>query len=60
MTDKEYTDEETAQRRDSVLKIMLNTKPQPHVTAPPSRVQSQKKAGGEKPDPGPETPDRET
>jgi len=29
-----YTPEETARRRDEVLRVMLNTKPQPRATAP--------------------------
>jgi hypothetical protein len=32
--DDEYSDEETARRRDAVLKILLSTPPQPHVTRP--------------------------
>jgi len=32
-TDKdEYSPEETARRRDAVLKILVNTPPQPHTT----------------------------
>jgi len=30
----EYSPEETARRRDAVLKILVNTPPQPHATRP--------------------------
>jgi hypothetical protein len=35
MTDDEYSPEETARRRDAVLKIMVNTPQQPHATHRP-------------------------
>jgi hypothetical protein len=31
----EYSSEETARRRDAVLKILVNTPPQPQATCPP-------------------------
>jgi len=33
--DDEYSPEETARRRDAVLKILVNTPPQPQATRPP-------------------------
>jgi hypothetical protein len=35
--DAEYSDEETARRRDAVLKIMVNTPPQPHANNRPTQ-----------------------
>lgn len=42
-TDDQYSPEETARRRDEVLKRMLNTPPKPHATHPP---QSRKTTAG--------------
>lgn len=39
-TDDQYSDEETAKRRDEVLKRMLNTPPQPHAPKPKERPAS--------------------
>jgi len=43
----EYGEEETAKRRDEVLKRMLHTPPQPKPSHPQSRVRNQKKAGAD-------------
>ncbi|MDR3470877.1 MAG: hypothetical protein P4M09_04195 [Devosia sp.] len=48
----EYGDEDTAKRRDEVLKRMLNTPPKPHATRPQSRVGNRKKADAGSPAPG--------
>jgi hypothetical protein len=42
--DEEYTPEETARRRDAVLKVMLNTKPQRRATSPESPEKRKKAA----------------
>jgi len=42
--DEQYSEQEAAQRRDAVLKRMLNTPPQPHTkkTAPKRRSKKTK------------------
>jgi hypothetical protein len=48
--DDQYSPDETARRRDAVLKIMVNTPPQPRTTRPPIRGGKQKPTGaGRKP-----------
>ena len=41
----EFTEKETAERRDEVLKRMLNTPPRPHVARPTRPAKGPKKAG---------------
>lgn len=41
---EDYSPEETARRRDAVLKIMVNTKPQHRVTSPGSSGNRKKAA----------------
>lgn len=45
--DDEYSPEEAARRRDAVLKIMVNTPPQPHATRSPVRSKKKQKSAGE-------------
>jgi hypothetical protein len=42
---EQYSPEEAAKRRDSVLRIMANTAPQPHATDPPGRPRKRESAG---------------
>jgi hypothetical protein len=48
MGDDQYGPEETAQRRDAVLKIMVNTPPQPHATRPAVRSKKRKSTGADR------------
>jgi hypothetical protein len=41
----EFSEEETAKRRDAVLKIMVNTPPQPRATHPPGQPKKRKPTG---------------
>ena len=50
MQDDQFSDDETAKRRDEVLKRMLNTPPKPRATRPQSRVRNRKKADEDQPD----------
>jgi hypothetical protein len=43
--DDEYSPEDAARRRDAVLKIMVNTPPQPRATQSPARSKKQKSIG---------------
>jgi hypothetical protein len=43
--DESFSPEETARRRDAVLKIMVNTPPQPHATRPPAQPRKRKPSG---------------
>ena len=43
--DDQYSPEEAARRRDAVLKIMVNTPPQPRATRPPAQPKIQKLTG---------------
>ena len=45
LPDQEYDAEETARRRDAVLKIMVNTPPRPHVTRHPVQPKKQNPSG---------------
>jgi hypothetical protein len=56
-SDDSYSESETVERREKVLKRMLNTPPKPHATHPQSRVRNRKKAGEEKPGHDPEKSD---
>lgn len=40
--EQEYSADETARRRDAVLKIMVNTPPKPHATRSQVRQKKQK------------------
>jgi len=46
--DDQYSPEETARRRDAVLKIMVNTPPQPRVTRRPVQPGKQKPTGADR------------
>jgi hypothetical protein len=48
-SDDQYSPEETAQRRDAVLKILVNTPPQPHATHRPVRQRRRKTTGEDLP-----------
>ena len=41
----DYSPKETARRRDAVLKIMVNTPPQPRSNGPRARSKKQKSTG---------------
>lgn len=41
----EYSPEEAERRRDAVLKILVNTPPQPRATHPPGRSKKRKSTG---------------
>ena len=43
--DGQYTHEEIARRRDAVLKVMVNTLPQPQATRPPVHSKKRKSTG---------------
>jgi hypothetical protein len=56
-SDEQYSPEETARRRDEVIRRMANTPPQPHIKSPIRRPKKKKstavdrpsgKAGGDK------------
>ena len=55
----DYTHEETARRRDEVLKQLLNTPPKPIIKVPQHPRQNRKKVDGEPLDLGPEKPGRD-
>jgi hypothetical protein len=48
MAEEDYDPEETARRRDAVLKIMVNTAPQPRVSAPSPKAGKRKKAASDR------------
>jgi hypothetical protein len=43
--DDQFSPEETARRRDAVLKIMVNTPPQPRTNRPPGQSKRRKSTG---------------
>ena len=45
MSNDEYSPEEAERRRDAVLKIMVNTPPQPRSSSPPARSKKRKSTG---------------
>ena len=45
--DEEFTEEETVRRRDAVLKVMVNTPPQPRTSTRPTR-KSRKPTGADR------------
>jgi len=44
MSEQEFTDQEVADRRDAILRVMVNTPPQPRTNNRPVR-KSQKQTG---------------
>jgi hypothetical protein len=46
--DDQYCPEDTERRRDAVLKIMVNTLPQPHATHRPTQSGRRKSTGADR------------
>jgi hypothetical protein len=47
--DDQYSPDEAARRRDAVLKIMVNTPPQPRAIPRPAQLKTRKKTGEDRP-----------